>query len=71
MTVILILCLNFLLKTLGYEINQRSKTHPFVHNLKYIIFKLNEKCNTYTSPLEQTHENKLKPSDTIFSSRYK
>ena len=35
------------------------KTHRFVHNLTYIVCKLNENCDTYTSPLDQTHENKL------------
>ena len=36
-----------------------SKTQWFVHSLTYIICKLNENCDTYTSPLDQTHENKL------------
>ena len=26
----------------------------FVHSLKYIIFKLNEKCDTYISPVDET-----------------
>ena len=59
------------LEKLGYEINQRNKTHPFVHSLKYIICKPNEKCDirlTYTSSLDQTHENKLKLSDTTLAS---
>ena len=56
------------MKNLGYAINQRSKTHPFVHSLTYIICKLNEKYDTYTSPLDQTHENKLKLNDTTLVS---
>ena len=68
MTIIFILCFTFLVKKLGYEINQRIKTNPFEHSLKYIICKPNEKCDTYTSPLDQTHKNKLKLSDTTLAS---
>ena len=68
MTIIFILCFIFLVKNLGYKINQSSRTHLFVHSLKYINCKLNEKCDTYTSPLDQTHENKSKLSDTTFAS---
>ena len=67
MTIIFILCFISLVNLLGYKINQRSKTHPFVHSLKLITCKLNEKCDTYTSHLDQTHENKLKLSDTTFA----
>ena len=67
MTIRIILCGTLLVKKIGYKINQKSKTHPFVHSLKYIICKLNEKCDTYTSLLDQTHENKLKLSDTCFT----
>ena len=69
MTIIFTLCFIFLVKkNLDYEINQMNKTHPFVHSLKYITYKPNEKCDTYTSPLYQTHENKLKLSDTTLAS---
>ena len=67
MTIIFILCFIFLIQIVGYKINQMSKTHPFVHSLKYINFKLDEKYNIYTSHLDQTHEDKLKLSDTIFA----
>ena len=66
MTIIFILC--FIVNILSYKINERSKTHPFVHSLKYIICILNDMCDTYTSPLDQTYENKLKLSDTTFAS---
>ena len=68
MTIVFTLCFTFLVKNLGYEINQRNKTHPIEHSLKYIICKPNEKCDTYTSSLDQTHENKLKLNDTILVS---
>ena len=68
MTTVFILCFIFLVKNLGYEIYQRGKTHRFVHSLKYIICKLNEKCDTYTSLLDQTHENKTTLSDTTIAS---
>ena len=48
-----------------------NETHPFAYSLKYIICKPNEKYDihlTYTSPLDQTHENKLKLSDTTLAS---
>ena len=45
------MCFTFLVNNLGYEMNQRNKTHMFVYSLKYIICKGNEKCDTYTSPL--------------------
>jgi hypothetical protein len=53
---------------LEYEMDQRNKTHRLVHSLKCIICKLNNKCNTYTSPLDHTQENKLKATDTTLAS---
>jgi hypothetical protein len=43
-----------------------SKTRPFMHSLKYINYRLNEKYDTYTAPFDQRHENKLKLTDTTF-----